>query len=260
MELMICEAVLGLLAFWFGACVFSFLNVIAYRVPKGMSFVKGRSICPNCGQVLKGRDLVPVFSYLFLRGKCRYCGEKIGIRDTLTEIFGGAAAVFCMVHYGYDGGAYAKAVLIFIFAGILMVVTLMDIDTMEIADGCSLAIVVLAVLGMFLVREITLPQRFVGMICVSVPMLLLAVLIPGAFGGGDIKLMAAGGLFLGWKTILISMVFGILFGGGYGIYLLASKKKGRKDQFAFGPFLCMGMVAGLLWGDQVIAWYFGMLF
>ena len=260
MGLMICEAALVFLIFCFGACVFSFLNVVAYRVPKGMFFVKGRSICPSCGHVLKGRDLVPVLSYLFLRGKCRYCGDKIGGRDTLTEIFGGAAAVFCAVHYGYDGGSYVKAILIFCFTGILMVVTLMDIDTMEIADGCSIAIVVLAVAGMVLMRDITIVQRLIGMVCVSVPMLLLAVAIPGAFGGGDIKLMAAAGLFLGWRTILISMVFGILFGGGYGIYLLTSKKKGRKDQFAFGPFLCAGMIAGLLWGNQVIAWYFGLLF
>lgn len=260
MGLIICEAVLCLLIFFAGACVFSFLNVIVYRVPKGMSFVKGRSVCPACGQELKARDLVPVFSYLFLKGKCRYCGSKIGIRDTLTEIFGGAAAVFCTVYYGYFGGDYVGAAFVFAFTGILTVVSLMDLDTMEIADGCSVAIVVLAVLAVFLTKELTIVQRLVGMVCISVPMLLLAIVIPGAFGGGDIKLMAAGGLFLGWKMTLISAVFGILFGGGYGIYLLASKKKGRKDQFAFGPFLCAGMIAGLLFGEQAVSWYLGMLF
>lgn len=259
MGLMICEALLCILVFFAGACVFSFLNVIVYRVPKKMSFIKGRSVCPACSHDLGAADLIPIFSYIFLKGKCRYCSGKIGVRDTLTEAAGGAAALFCALYYGYYGGDYVKAVLIFAFAGVLTVVALMDIDTMEIADGCSAAIVVLAVAGMFLMREITIGQRLIGMICISVPMLLLAIVIPGAFGGGDIKLMAAGGLFLGGRMVLASAVFGILLGGGYGIYLLASKKKGRKEQFAFGPFLCAGMILGLLWGNQMIDWYLGIL-
>ena len=135
----------------------------------------------------------------------------------------------------------------------------MDLDTMEIADGCSIAIVVLTAAGLFFMKDITIGQRLIGMVCISVPMLLLAIAVPGAFGGGDIKLMAAGGLFLGWRTVLASAIIGILLGGGYGIYLLASGKKGRKEQFAFGPFLCVGMILGLLFGNQMIDWYLAIL-
>ena len=259
MSFIICEALLCILLFFAGACVFSFLNVIVYRVPKKMSFIRGRSACPACHHELGAADLIPIFSYLLLRGKCRYCGGKIGVRDTLTEAAGGAAALFCAIYYGYDGGDYAKAVLVFAFAGVLTVVALMDLDTMEIADGCSIAIVVLTAAGLFFMKDITIGQRLIGMVCISVPMLLLAIAVPGAFGGGDIKLMAAGGLFLGWRTVLASAIIGILLGGGYGIYLLASGKKGRKEQFAFGPFLCAGMILGLLFGNQMIDWYLGIL-
>ena len=259
MGLIICEALLCILVFFTGACVFSFLNVIVYRVPKKMSFIKGRAVCPACSYDLGTADLIPIFSYLFLRGKCRYCSGRIRVRDTLTEAAGGAAALFYAIYYGYYGGDYVKAMLIFAFTGVLTVVALMDIDTMEIADGCSAAIAVLAVAGMFLMREITIGQRLIGMLCISVPMLILAIVIPGAFGGGDIKLMAAGGLFLGWRSVLVSAVLGILLGGAYGIYLLASKKNGGKEQFAFGPFLCAGMILGLLGGNHMINWYLGIL-
>ena len=90
-------------------------------------------------------------------------------------------------------------------------------------------------------------------------MLLLTLAVPGAFGGGDIKLMGACGAFLGWKITLVSAFIAILFGGMWGIGLLLGKKKSRKDHFAFGPFLCIGMVIGLLWGGQIISWYMGFL-
>ena len=89
----------------------------------------------------------------------------------------------------------------------------------------------------------------------GVPMFLLCLVIDGAFGGGDIKLMAAAGLFLGWQNTLLAMFFGIVFGGIYGIYLLAAKKAGKKDHFAFGPFLCAGIVIAMLFGGPVLEWY-----
>ena len=101
---------------------------------------------------------------------------------------------------------------------------------------------------------ISLLARLAGALCVSVPMLVLAVLIPGAFGGGDIKLMAACGLFLGWKITLVSTALAILFGGIYGCYLLAAKKADRKAHFAFGPFLCIGMAIGLLYGIRPVSY------
>lgn len=256
MALLLCEVLLGALAFLLGASVFSFLNVIVYRVPKKESFVAGRSYCPSCGHTLSMLDLVPVLSYLVLRGRCRYCGEKIGPRDTFVEVFGGGIAIFCGYWYLDEP---MRGVLYFAFFSVLTVVTLMDWDTMEIEDGCEIAILILAVISLFVVPEITIVQRLIGAVCVSVPMLILTILIPGAFGGGDIKLMAAAGLFLGWKLTLVSTALGILFGGAYGIAVLVTKKLDRKDHFAFGPFLCMGMALGLLFGEQILDWYMGFM-
>lgn len=247
--------VLCALVFCMGACIFSFLNVIVYRVPRNMSFVKGHSICPACGRQLRAPDLVPIFSYLLLRGKCRYCGAKIGVRDTLTEALGGALAVICLLHFSN----VREAVLVFLFLCVLTVVAFLDIDTMEIADGCHIAILALALLAHVLLPGVSWRDSVVGMLCVSVPMLLVSLAVPGAFGGGDIKLMAACGLFLGWKMTLVSAFLGILAGGVYGIWLLASGKKGRRDHFALGPFLCLGMLAGVLYGRQILDWYLGYL-
>ena len=94
-----------------------------------------------------------------------------------------------------------------------------------------------------------------GLLVLSPLLLLLCLAIDGAFGGGDIKLMAAAGLFLGWQNTLLAMFFGIVFGGMYGIYLLAAKKAGKKDHFAFGPFLCAGIVIAMLFGGPVLKWY-----
>ena len=116
------------------------------------------------------------------------------------------------------------------------------------------ALAVCGVLSVLLSPADWLPH-IIGALCVSVPMFLLCLVIDGAFGGGDIKLMAAAGLFLGWQNTLLAMFFGIVFGGIYGIYLLAAKKAGKKDHFAFGPFLCAGIVIAMLFGGPVLEWY-----
>nr|WP_269141901.1 A24 family peptidase [Lientehia hominis] len=249
------EIFLGLLIFLAGACVFSFLNVIVYRVPRHMSFIKGFSICPACGHRLRAGDLVPVLSYLLLRGKCRYCKKPIGLRDTVTELLGGGAALLCAAHYV----EWPEALTVFLFFSALIVTALIDADTMEIPDGCCIALTALAAVSVFTMGGTSILSRIVGMVCVSVPMLLVTLIVKGAFGGGDIKLTAAAGLLLGWKLMLISGAIAVFLGGGYGIYLLASGKKKRKDHFAFGPFLCAGMAVGILYGQPLIDWYLGFL-
>lgn len=251
MGVILCECFLYGLVFFLGACIYSFFNVVIYRVPKKESFVSGRSYCPACGQSLGIRDLIPVFSYLFIGGKCRYCKEKIGVRDTLVEILGGGTLLFCIHRFE----RIETALTVFAFFGILTVVTFLDIDTMEIADGCHLALVILAVISLFTMEGAGIWARLLGAICVSLPLFLITLVIPGAFGGGDIKLMAACGLFLGWKLTLVSTFFGFLFGGIWAMVLLLTGKAGRKEHFAFGPFLCLGMTVGLLWGQALLNWY-----
>ena len=116
-------------------------------------------------------------------------------------------------------------------------------------------ILILAVFDFLLYPERGIVTRLIGALIISVPMLILALVIPGAFGGGDIKLMAASGLLLGTASTVCAMFIGIVTGGGYAAVMLAGKKLEKKDQFAFGPFLALGLAAAVFWGDQIAAWY-----
>ncbi|MGN1166516.1 MAG: prepilin peptidase [Lachnospiraceae bacterium] len=131
-----------------------------------------------------------------------------------------------------------------IFMCVLIMAALQDIVRMEIKDGCHIAIVVLSLVSMFVDNQLTVFARLIGALCISAPMLFITLLLPGAFGGGDIKLIAAGGLFLGWRVVVTSAVISIFLGGVYSLYLLIVKHADRKTCFAFGPFLCVGMAIG----------------
>ena len=170
-------------------------------------------------------------------------------------------AAFILVDYAYLGRGRRfrhpcvwAALLALAVCGILLSVSLIDAETQTIPDRLNLALAVCGAVSVLLSPADWLPH-IIGALCVSVPMFLLCLVIDGAFGGGDIKLMAAAGLFLGWQHTLLAMFFGIVFGGMYGIYLLAAKKAGKKDHFAFGPFLCAGIVIAMLFGGPVLEWY-----
>lgn len=248
------EILLALLIFLFGSCIFSFLNVVIYRLPAKKSFAKGFSACPSCGHRLYGKDMVPIVSWLFLRGKCRYCGAPVSARYSIVEGIGGVFALLCAYQYGQ---VPQQGILVFAFLSVLTVVTFIDADTMEIPDGLNIAIFILGIISIFLMPEITLVSRIIGFFCVSVPMLLIAMFVPGGFGGGDIKLVAAVGVFLGWKYNALAAMLGIFLGGFYGMWLLLMKKADRKAHFAFGPFLCAGMIISLFFGNEIIHWWLG---
>lgn len=245
--------ILTVFIFITGSCIFSFLNVVIYRLPRKMDFVTGRSMCPSCGHRLGALDMIPVFGWALLKGKCRYCGAKISPRYAAVELLGGALAVLCLHAYGMS----FRGPVAFLFLCILTVVSFIDIDTMEIPFSLVVAAAAAGVLSCPFFPEISLPERGIGVFCVSLPLFLLTVLVPGAFGGGDIKLTAACGIFLGWKLSLMALFFAVTGGGICGMWLLATKRKGKKDHFAFGPFLCAGMAIVLFAGEAVWNWYLG---
>ena len=227
--LVVLEGILWTIRFFFGACIFSFLTVVIDRLPRGENVVRGRSHCTSCGRELTAWELIPCVSFLCLGGKCRGCGERIPLRCFWTVIFA--------------------------YLGILLVVALIDWDTQMIYDRFHIMILILAVFDFLLYPERGIVTRLIGALIISVPMLILALVIPGAFGGGDIKLMAASGLLLGTASIVCAMFIGIVTGGGYAAVMLAGKKLEKKDQFAFGPFLALGLAAAVFWGNQIAAWY-----
>ncbi|MCQ4638023.1 prepilin peptidase [Anaerovorax odorimutans] len=234
-----------------GICIGSFLNVLIYRIPEKISFAKGRSFCPACGHELRAIDLVPVISFLFLKGKCRYCGDKISFRYPLIELLGGAFALWSALSFGLTW----QAVVGFAVSCILLVIAFIDIDTMEIPDGLVLALLVLAVVSLICFRDITWISGVIGFFVISLPMLLMNLIIKDSFGGGDIKLCAACGLMLGWQQMLAAALIALVTGGIYGAYLLITKKKDRKDHFAFGPFLSFGIIVALFAGNFLIQSY-----
>lgn len=238
-----------------GASLFSFINVLVYRMPRGMDFVKSRSICPSCGQNLKWGDLIPVLSWLMLGGRCRYCHKRISPRYPLIELWGGICGFLCMKSFG----AMWQTLLGLSFLALLTAVSLIDWDTMEIPDELNATVFLIGVLAaagdIFGLTGSILAERLIGMICVSFPMFLLILLIPDSFGGGDVKLMCGIGFFLGWKKCILSFALAVMAGGIYGGCLLAAGKKKRKDHFAFGPFLCGGAAAACLFGDRILEWY-----
>jgi leader peptidase (prepilin peptidase)/N-methyltransferase len=260
------ELILYIIIFMLGASVFSFLNVIVYRLPKGMNYISGRSACQSCGNELKWYHMIPVFSYLFLGGKCGFCKKKISFRYTLMELLGGALAVGTFRYYignqliNFEYSNLLKFLTAFAFICVLVTIAFIDMDTMEIPNGLVIFAAAFGLLSIFVFPEITLLDRAIGLFSVSVPFLLITLLIDGAFGGGDIKLMAATGIFLGWQLNLVALFLALLSGGGYAAYLLISKKKGRKEHFAFGPFLCAGVILSLFFGHTLLNCYLSLFF
>lgn len=244
-----------ILVFIFGTIIGSFLNVLIYRVPRGEDFVKGRSHCTSCGTTLKPLDLVPLFSWLFLGGKCRYCKTKISPRYIIVECLTGICYSLAFLKLGWSWQFLIAAVLF----SILIILSVIDIDVTEIPYSCSVAV---AVLGLIcFVMSFVCPgffgafwyEHLIGAAIVALPFGILTYL--GAMGGGDTQLVAAAGLMLGW-AIVPSMFIAFVTGAVYGVFLKIFKKNSR---VIFGPFLSFGIAVGTLWGNDLLGWYLGLL-
>lgn len=234
----------------FGLCIGSFINVVICRLPKGGLFSKPRSHCPACGEQLSWRDLIPVFSYIMLKGYCRYCGKKISMRYPVIECTCALLAVVSVLRFGFE----FSAVLTFAISVNLLAITVIDFDTMEIPNSLNISLIPLAVCAMFFF-EIPLLERVIGFFVISLPMVLISLAINNAFGGGDIKLMAVCGFLLGWKWIILAFAFANLIGGIYAGYLLASRKAKRGTHIPYGPYLCAGIAISLFGGEQIFLFY-----
>ncbi len=242
-----------LYAFILALCIGSFLNVVIYRLPLGKSVADGRSFCPHCKNKLKNRDLIPVFSFLLLKGRCRSCKQPISPRYCMVELTTALLALLVLA----VNGANALSLCYFAIAALLLCVALIDADTMTIPDPLIIALA-LCILPTALLSPLPLWQRAVGFVVISLPMLLLCLVQGGAFGGGDIKLMAVCGALLGWQNILLAMFIGVVGGGIWGVYLLRSGKAKKGANICFGPFLSVGICTALLFGAQILASYFSL--
>lgn len=251
---------LEFLYFWPFALVFglvfgSFLNVCICRIPVGQSIAKASSYCPNCGKPLKPIDLIPVLSYFFLRGKCRYCGEKISFQYPAVELLTGGLFVLAFYFFGLAWMTPVSWALICV----LIVASVIDIRTMEIPDSLSIVLLVVGV-ACFFIPGLLWWERLLGAVCAALPLLLITLISRGrAMGMGDVQLMAAVGLILGWRLSLFSLLAAVVIGAIVGVILIAAHKKGRKDAIPFVPMLSAGVLLSLFAGDAIISWYASLL-
>lgn len=241
--------------FILGASIGSFINVVALRLPQKTGFVNERSACPQCGRTLRSWDLVPLFSYLFLRGRCHNCKARISPRYPLVEIAGGLLFLICFWWYGISLYAINGCIL----ASLLLCVFLIDMDTLTIPNGLILCFLFPCALDLWLTGCDGLLTRTIGIFIISLPMYLLTLLIPNCFGGGDIKLMAVCGFLLGYKASLLAAFIAIVAAGIIATFLLISKKVQRGGHIAFGPFLTIGIFAAKLFYYPMIGLYLNLM-
>lgn len=200
---------------FFGLAVGSFLNVCIYRIPKGTFFTEKHSYCPKCGQPLKWYDMVPVFSWIFLGGKCRNCKEKISARYPIVESLNAVLWTLSAYFIGLNANAFIYDALF----SALIVMTFIDIDTKEIPNGIVVFIIILSIPLFFTAKDVVWWHRLVGAVVISVPLYVIA-LVTGGIGGGDIKLYFALGLVLGLYPTLVSAFIAIVSAGLIGGALL----------------------------------------
>jgi len=244
-----------------GLVIGSFLNVCIYRVPAGRSIVSPGSSCPGCNTPIKPWHNIPVISYLLLRGRCSSCGMRISPRYPLVELLNALAYVFTLHQFGPT----AKSVVVMALMSTFIVVTFIDLDHRIIPNGITLpGMVAGLVLG-----PLAMGTGMLGSVLglVAGGGLLYAVMVLGrvvlkkdGMGGGDVKLMAMVGGFIGWKLILLSIFIGSFVGSLVGVPLIALKVIDRNTMIPFGPFLVAGSAFSIFYGSRLIGWYGGLYY
>jgi leader peptidase (prepilin peptidase)/N-methyltransferase len=238
-----------IIIFLFGITVGSFLNVCIFRLPAGESVVAVPSHCMCCGRRLRPFELIPIFSYLFLRGSCASCGCRISPQYPLVEGLNGLLWVLLHHYFRFSPLFFLSCLL----CSALIVAAVVDWRTREIPPQATLFILLLGVLRLLLDLN-HWPLYVIGFFAVSLPLYIILIASGGrGMGGGDVKLMAACGLFLGWKLTLLALFSGCVLGSVIHLALMAAKKAGRV--LAFGPYLAAGVFISLVWGDALIGWY-----
>jgi leader peptidase (prepilin peptidase)/N-methyltransferase len=253
-----------------GMVIGSFLNVCIYRIPKGESIVYPPSHCGSCGRRLKALDLVPVFSWLFLKGKCRSCGSKISPRYAVVESLTGLVFVLLYKTFGISVDFLTSAFIM----SILVAVFFIDIDHRIIPD--ELVLTGLIAGGLVTIYNAFFPMKIygegakwwdpiIGMFAGSLTLLIVGIIgmmiykTDDALGGGDIKIFAPIGIFLGWKMTFVALLLSIFLGGIISLILIIIRVKGRKSTIPFGPFIVMGTLITYIYGWDILRWYINSL-
>ena len=248
---------LYIIIFLYGTVFGSFLNVLIYRLPLKENIATESSHCMKCGERIKWYDLVPLISYIFLGGRCRHCKSKISVQYPVIEATNGIGYVLIFLINGIN---LVSILMCFAFS-IFIVISVIDWRTYEIPFCLNVSIGVLALIRIVLDYG-NLLEYLIGFCAVSGFMLIClyagrAIKGVDAFGGGDIKLMAFAGLFIGWKCIILAFMIGCILGAV--IHTIRMKVQGENSLLAFGPYLCAGLTIAMLFGSTIINWYISLL-
>jgi leader peptidase (prepilin peptidase) / N-methyltransferase len=235
-----------------GAIFGSFLNVVAYRLPRGESLSRPRSRCPQCQTAIRPYDNVPVLSWLALRGRCRTCKTSISARYPLVEAVTGLLCALVVLAKGPDEDAVLGLVLVLL----LVPITLIDLDHRIIPNKLTLAGALIAPPLVYLTDPGALPEHLIAGVAGAGFFFLAVLAYPRGMGMGDVKLAGVLGLFLGaavGPAIFVALIAGTLVGAA--VIARKGAAEGRKTAVPFGPFLALGGVVALFWGDAMVDWY-----
>lgn len=245
-----------ILIFTLGIIIGSFLNVCIYRIPKEESIAFPSSHCIHCSHALKWYDLVPILSFLSLKGKCRYCGGVISPQYPIVELLNGIIYLLLFLYFGLT----INFIFYSFILSILIIISFIDYFHQIIPDGLVLLILVSTIIHKaFIYIVYKTPLSFLDSISsfigAGLLFFIIALVSNGGMGGGDIKLSAVLGFILGLKKTLLNILLSFIIGAVFSIILLLSGKKGRKDAIPFGPFINISFLITLLYGECIINWY-----
>jgi leader peptidase (prepilin peptidase)/N-methyltransferase len=243
----------------FGTFIGSFLNVCICRLPRGESIVTPRSHCPHCQKMIGWYDNIPILSYVVLRGKCRGCKAPISPQYPLVEAVTGLFSLLLMLRFGPSLGY----LFYFAFVAALIVITVIDLYHQIIPDVISLPGIGVGLLGSLLLPGLSFVNSLIGMFLGGGSLFLVATVYQWLFkregmGGGDVKLLAMIGAFLGWRAVILTILLSSLIGSVTGILIILLKGKDFKYAIPYGPFLSLGAVLCLFYGEAMIRWYFSL--
>ncbi|GAA0108793.1 MULTISPECIES: A24 family peptidase [Clostridium] len=236
-----------------GLCIGSFLNVCIYRIPREESIAFPPSHCTSCGYELKAVDLIPVISYLFLKRKCRKCGEKISINYPLVELLNGVLYLLIFLRFGLS----LSFVFYSLLTSLLIVISYIDLDSKYIYSSTTILGVVLAaiyiVVGLY-TKDISISNNVLGG-AIGYGIIYLIVVITKGMGQGDAEVAGVCGLFIGIKGILVCLFIAVVLGGLVAAIILIFKLKEKKSEIAFSPYISIGSIVYILLGKEILSLY-----
>lgn len=234
-----------------GAVVGSFLNVVIVRLPMGKSVVWPGSHCVGCGKPIRWLDNIPVLSFLWLRGRCRQCAMPISWRYPAVEATTAALFALAACRFGWTLDVLSAWIML----AALVAIAAIDLEHQIIPDAISLPTIAVGLALAFAAPSRSGVDALLGIAVGAGIPFAIVVLSRGGMGGGDIRLGALMGAFLGWKLAVLGIFLGVVLGGALATVLLVTGLRGRKDRIPFGPFLAAGAAMSVFWGEAIIRWY-----